>query len=307
MLKTRLTDLLSIEYPVIQGGMALVSDATLAAAVSEGGGLGLIGSYGHDADWVRKEIAKAKALTDKPFGVNIAMLSPYAAQIAQVLCEEGVAVVATGAGNPGPYIPAWKEAGIKVLAVIPSASLALRMERAGADAVVAEGCESGGHIGELTTMALVPQVADAVKIPVVAAGGIADGRGLAAALMLGACGVQCGTRFLCAEECQISADYKEMVLGAKDTDTTVALRSTGHPVRLLKNKLTREVAQQEAEGTLEGYDSFDAMAKAIAGDKDYGSHMAGQIAGLVKAVQPAREIVREICAQAEALLSAARG
>lgn len=247
MFKTKLTELLGIQYPVIQGGMALVSDAVLAAAVSNGGGLGLIGSFGHDADWTRAQIRKAKALTDKPFGVNVAMLNPHTPEIAQVLIEEGVAAVTTGAGNPGPYIPAWKEAGIKVIPVIPSSALALRMERAGADAVVAEGCESGGHIGEMTTMALVPQVADAVSIPVIAAGGIADGRGIAAAMMLGAEGVQCGTVFLCAEECQISAEYKEMIVNARDTDTTVALRSA-HPVRVIKNRLTRQYAEWEAEG-----------------------------------------------------------
>ena len=229
MIKTKITELFGIEYPIFQGGMAWVAEAQLAAAVSNAGGIGLIAGGSAPAEVIREQIRRAKELTDKPFGVNIMLMSPYAGELAQLVIEEGVAVVTTGAGNPGKYIASWKQAGIKVVPVVPSVALAKRMERAGADALVAEGCEAGGHIGELTTMALVPQIVDAVAIPVLAAGGIADGRGVAAALMLGAQGVQVGTRFLAAEECQIHQNYKELVLKAKDTDSAVTGRGTGHP------------------------------------------------------------------------------
>lgn len=305
-MKNEITELLNIEYPCIQGGMAWIADASLAAAVSNAGGLGLIAAGSAPAEVVRAEIRKAKALTDKPFGVNIMLMSPYAAEIAQVVCDEGVAVVTTGAGNPGKYVPMWKEHGIRVIPVIASVALALRMERCGADAVVAEGCEAGGHIGELTTMALVPQVADAVKIPVLAAGGIADGRGAAAAFMLGAKGVQIGTRFLAAKECTVHPEYKRMVIKAKDIDTTVTGRSTGHPVRVIKNRLAREilamekndVSTEEMEAMLSG--SLKLSAKD--GDVKNGSVMAGQIAGLVKEEQSAKEIITDIFTKAEALL-----
>lgn len=305
-MKNEITELLNIEYPCIQGGMAWIAGASLAAAVSNAGGLGLIAAGSAPAEVVRAEIRKAKALTDKPFGVNIMLMSPYAAEIAQVVCDEGVAVVTTGAGNPGKYVPMWKEHGIRVIPVIASVALALRMERCGADAVVAEGCEAGGHIGELTTMALVPQVADAVKIPVLAAGGIADGRGTAAAFMLGAKGVQIGTRFLAAKECTVHPEYKRMVIKAKDIDTTVTGRSTGHPVRVIKNRLAREilamekndVSTEEMEAMLSG--SLKLSAKD--GDVKNGSVMAGQIAGLVKEEQTAKEIITDIFTKAEALL-----
>lgn len=305
-MKNEITELLNIEYPCIQGGMAWIADASLAAAVSNAGGLGLIAAGSAPAEVVREEIRKAKALTDKPFGVNIMLMSPYAAEIAQVVCEEGVAVVTTGAGNPGKYVPMWKEHGIRVIPVVASVALALRMERCGADAVVAEGCEAGGHIGELTTMALVPQVVDAVKIPVIAAGGIADGRGAAAAFMLGAKGVQIGTRFLAAKECTVHPEYKHMVIKAKDIDTTVTGRSGGHPVRVIKNQLAREilamekkdVPTQEVEAMLSG--SLRLAAKD--GDVKKGSVMAGQIAGLVKEEQPAKEIITDIFTGAEKLL-----
>lgn len=301
-----ITNLLNIKYPCIQGGMAWIADASLAAAVSNAGGLGLIAAGSAPAEIIRAEIRKAKELTDKPFGVNIMLMSPSAAEIAQVVCEEGVPVVTTGAGNPGKYIPMWKEHNIKVIPVVASVALAIRMERSGADAVVAEGCEAGGHIGELTTMALIPQVADAVSIPVFAAGGIADGRGAAAAFMLGAKGVQIGTRFLVAKECTVHPEYKRMVLKAKDIDTTVTGRTGGHPVRVIKNQMAREilameksdVSTEEMEARLSG--SLRIAAKD--GDVKNGSVMAGQIAGLVKEEQTAEEIITEIFTQAEQLL-----
>jgi enoyl-[acyl-carrier protein] reductase II len=303
--------MLGIRYPILQGGMAWVSDASLATAVSNAGGLGLIAAGNAPPDFVAAEIKKAKQLTDKPFGVNIMLLSPYAEEVVRVVCSEGVRVVTTGAGNPGKYMAAFKSQGITVIPVIPSAALAKRMEKMGADAVVAEGMESGGHIGKLTTMAIVPQVVDAVSVPVIAAGGIADGRGMAAALMLGADAVQIGTRFLVADECTVHERYKEMVLKAKDLDTVVTGRVTGHPVRALRNKLVRAL---EALDNLSGYtpetDARLAAVKrfeelgagalrlaAVEGDVENGSVMAGQAAGLVKKRQTCAEIIEEMLAE----------
>jgi len=294
---------LGIKYPVIQGGMAWVSDSSLAAAVSNAGGLGIIAAGTAPADYIREEIRKAKQLTDKPFGVNIMLLNEFAEQIAKLICEEGIKVVTTGAGSPGKYIKMWKEHGITIIPVVPSVALAKRMEKEGADAVIAEGGESGGHVGELTTMALLPQVVDAVQIPVIAAGGIGDGRGIAAAFMLGASGVQMGTRFVVSRECTVHQNYKDRVLKARDTDTVVTGRPTGHPVRVLKNKLTRQF--EELERTSSDLGKFEALGvgalrKAVKeGDIDYGSVMAGQIAGLMKEEKTCLEIIEEIFSQAE--------
>ena len=306
MRATAVTKLLGISYPVIQGGMAWVAESTLAAAVSNAGGLGIIAAANAPVDYVKSEIRKAKELTDKPFGVNIMLLSPYAQEVAQLVAEEKVPVVTTGAGNPGPYMTLWKEAGIKVIPVVASVALAKLMQRAGADAVIAEGCESGGHIGQATTMALVPQVADAVQIPVIAAGGIGDGRGLAAALMLGAEGVQMGTRFLVSDECVIHENYKDSIIKAKDIDTVVTGRSTGHPVRTLRNQMTKEYLKMEQEGCsfeqLEAL-TFGSLRRAVQeGDIKTGSMMSGQIAGLVSKKQSCAEMIEEIMAQAEKLL-----
>ncbi len=307
MIKTRLTELLGIEYPVIQGGMAWVADAKLAAAVSEAGGLGLIGAANAPGEVVENWIREAKSLTKKPFGVNIMLMSPYADDIARICVEQGVKVITTGAGNPGKYMDMWKAAGIKVIPVVPSAALAKRMERAGADAVVAEGTESGGHIGELTTMALIPQVADAVSIPVIAAGGIADARGVAAAIALGACGVQCGTIFVCADESPAHDNFKRMIVEAKDTDTVVTGRASGAPVRSLKNKLTRSLLKLEHVEELdrEAYEArtVGSLRKAVVeGDEDNGTFMAGQIAGLVCQIAPAAVIIEKLMKDSEALL-----
>lgn len=305
-MKTRITELLGIECPIIQGGMAWVAESHLAAAVSEAGGFGLIGAANAPADVVRNYIREAKELTDRPFGVNIMLLSPFADDIARVVVEEGVAAVTTGAGNPEKYMAQWKEADIKVIPVVASVALAKRMERCGADAVVAEGTESGGHIGQSTTMTLVPQVVDAVSIPVIAAGGIADGRGFAAAMMLGAEAVQMGTRFCVSNECVIHENYKERILKAKDIDSEVTGRSHGHPVRGLRNKMTREYLKLEAAGA-----SFEELEKltlgglrkaVVEGDTDQGSVLAGQIAGMVNRRQSCREIIDEIMEQAETLL-----
>ena len=286
-----------IKYPIIQGGMAWIADSSLAAAVSNAGGLGII-TGNAPLDWVRHEIRKAKKLTDKPFGVNIMLLSETAEEVAKMVCEEGVKVVTTGAGNPGKYINIWKQNDIKVIPVVASVALAKRMERYGVDAVIAEGCESGGHVGELTTMALVPQVVDAVNIPVIAAGGIGDGRGVAAAFMLGASGVQLGTRFLVAKECTVRQEYKDRVIRAKDIDSQVTGRVTGHPVRVLRNKLTRKFQLLEKDNApLSEYERLGkgALVKAAReGDVDNGSVMAGQIAGLVKKEQSADEIIHDI-------------
>jgi enoyl-[acyl-carrier protein] reductase II len=307
-MKTRITELLGCEYPLIQGGMAWVAEHTLAAAVSNAGGVGLIAGGSAPIDYLREQIRLCKAATDKPFGVNIMLMSPNAEDLAQLVIDEGVSVVTTGAGNPGKYIPAWKEAGIKVIPVIPSVALAKRMEKAGADAVVAEGTESGGHIGENTTMCLVPQVVDALEIPVIAAGGIADGRGVAASFMLGAEGVQLGTRFLASEECQIHPTFKELVVGAKDTDSVVTGRYTGHPCRNIKTKFSRKLAAGEKDGSLTP-DEFETLTlgslrKAVQdGNLDEGSFLCGAIAGMVNDIKPCKEIVEEIMSQAEKLLS----
>ncbi len=305
-MKTKITELLGIEYPIIQGGMAWVAEYHLAAAVSEAGGLGIIGAGGAPASFVREQIQKVKEITKKPFGVNIMLMNPEADQIAQVVVEEGVKVVTTGAGNPGKYMAMRKEAGIKVIPVVASVALAKMMERAGADAVVAEGMESGGHIGEATTMTLVPQVADAVTVPVIAAGGIADGRGFAAAMMLGAQAVQMGTRFVVASESIVHENYKQKVIAAKDIDTAVTGRSTGHPIRCIRNKTTREYLKLEKEGaTLEELEklTLGGLRRAVLeGDVVEGSVMAGQIAGLVKKEQTCAEIIQEIMTQGEKLL-----
>ena len=305
-MKTRLTELLNIEYPVIQGGMAWVADYHLAAAVSNAGGLGIIGSGGADADWVRNQIKCCRELTDKPFGVNVMLMNPHAPEIADVLAEEKVAVVTTGAGSPQRYLEKWQAAGIKIIPVVASIGLAKRMEKLGVDAVVAEGTESGGHIGELTTMTLVPMVVDAVSIPVIAAGGIADGRGMAAAFMLGAEGVQCGTCFIACDETNIHQNYKDLVVKASDIDTKVTGRSTGHPVRTLRNQLTKVYLQKEAEGaTLDELEqlSLGSLRKAVVdGDKEMGSFMAGQISGLIKEQMSVKDRILSIVNQAEKLI-----
>ena len=310
MLCSPICELLGIEYPVFQGGMAWIADAKLAAAVSNGGGLGIISAMNANADWLRGQIRAAKELTDKPFGVNIMLMSPFADEVAKVVAEEGVKVVTTGAGNPGKYMAAWKEAGIRVIPVVASVGLARMMERAGASAVVAEGTESGGHIGELTTMTLVPQVCSAVNIPVIAAGGIADGRGMAAAFMLGACGVQVGTRFLVAEECGVHQNYKDRVLKAKDIDTVATGRRLGHPVRSLKTRFSRDYqkAEFDVNVTAEALEAMGVGAlrkAAVDGNEAEGCFLAGQIAGLVGKEQPAAEIIRELCSEAEELLKGA--
>ena len=305
-MKTRITEMLGIEYPIIQGGMAWVAEHHLAAAVSEAGGLGLIGGASAPGEVVREEIRKAKELTKKPFGVNVMLMSPHADDVAKVVVEEGVKVVTTGAGNPAKYMKMWKEAGIIVIPVVASVALAKLMERGGADAVVAEGTESGGHIGESTTMTLVPQVADAVSIPVIAAGGIGDGRGIAAAFMLGAEAVQIGTRFVVAKESIVNEKYKERIIKAKDIDSAVTGRSHGHPVRCLRNQMTREDNRLEAEGKsfeeLE-YLTLGSLRKAVMeGDVVNGTVMAGQIAGLISKEQTCKEMIEEMMAQAETLL-----
>lgn len=306
---TEVTKLLGIQYPVIQGGMAWVAEHHLAAAVSEAGGLGLIGASAAPAEWVRNEIREAKKLTDKPFGVNIMLMSPYADEVAKVVAEEDVKVVTTGAGNPEKYMELWKNAGIRVIPVVASVALARRMERAGADAVVAEGCESGGHIGETTTMALVPQVADAVKIPVIAAGGIADGRGMAAAFMLGAEAVQMGTRFVASKEAVVHENYKQLVIKSKDIDTRVTGRTTGHPVRAIRNEMTRHYLELEKEGApfeeLEKLTLGGLRRAVVDGDVKTGSVMSGQIAGMVKDEKSCKEIIEQMMNEMEELLKGA--
>lgn len=305
-MKTEITELLGIRHPIIQGGMAWVAEYHLAAAVSEAGGFGIIGAASAPPEIVREQIRKVRELTDKPFGVNVMLMSPDAPGVAKVVAEEKVKAVTTGAGNPGAYMAMWKEAGIKVIPVVASVAMARMMEKAGADAVVAEGTESGGHIGSATTMTLVPQVADAVKIPVIAAGGIGDGRGFAAAMMLGAKAVQMGTRFIVARESIVHANYKERVIKAKDIDSEVTGRSTGHPIRVLRNKMTREYLRMEGEGVgLEELEmlTLGSLRRAVMeGDVVNGSLMAGQIAGMVKKEQTCREMIEEIMAEAEKLL-----
>jgi enoyl-[acyl-carrier protein] reductase II len=302
---TRLTELLGIEHPVIQGGMAWTATAELAAAVSNAGGLGIIGAGHMPTEVLRGEIRKAKSLTDKPFGVNLMLLTPHIDEIVAMVIEERVPAVTTGAGNPGKYMAGLKGAGVKVLAVVPSVALAKRMESIGADAVIGEGMEAGGHIGELTTMVLTPQLVDAVGIPVVAAGGIADGRGVAAAFALGADGVQVGTRFMCAEECTIHPDVKQRILKARDRDTVVTGYSTGHPVRVIKNKLTRILGDLDRDNKPEEIEALGAGKLALAmrtGDLEMGSVMAGQAAAMVCAIEPAAEIVRDLMAGAEEVM-----
>jgi len=295
-METRITRLLDIRYPLIQGGMAWVADCRLAAAVSNAGALGLIAAGSMPPEPLREQIRKARELTDKPFGVNIMLMSPHADDLARIVVEESVSVVTTGAGSPGKYMEAWKNAGIRVIPVVASVAYAKRMESLGADAVVAEGTEAGGHIGETTTMVLVPQIADAVSIPVVAAGGIADGRGIAAAFMLGADGVQVGTRFLACTECGIHDNYKNLVIKARDIDTRVTGRSGGHPVRALKTRLTRTLLDMESKGaTFEEIEAatVGSLRKAVQdGDLEEGTFMAGQSAGLVDRICSAEEIIR---------------
>ncbi len=305
-MKTRITELLDIQYPIIQGGMAWVADYHLAAAVSEAGGLGLIGAASMPGDVLRTQIQEAKKLTGKPIGVNVMLMSPYADEVAQIVVEEGIKVVTTGAGNPSKYMKMWKEAGIKVIPVVASVALAKLMERGGADAVIAEGTESGGHIGSATTMTLVPQVVDVVSIPVIAAGGIADGRGIAAAMMLGAEAVQMGTRFCVAKECMAHDNYKQKIIKAKDIDSEVTGRTHGHPIRSLRNPMTREYLRLEKEGAsfeeLEHLTLGSLRAAVVDGDVKMGTVMAGQIAGMIKEEQSCMEMIQEMMDQAKELL-----
>ena len=305
-MQKEVTRLLGIEYPIIQGGMAWVAEYHLAAAVSNAGGLGLIGAASAPADWVREQIRKAKELTGQPFGVNIMLMSPYADEVAKIVAEEGVKVVTTGAGNPEKYMKMWKEAGVKVIPVVASVALAKRMERSGADAVVAEGCEAGGHIGESTTMVLVPQVADAVNIPVIAAGGIADGRGIAAAFMLGAKGVQMGTHFVVTEESQVHDNYKERIIKARDIDSRVTGRTTGHPVRALRNEMTKQYIELENKGA--GFEELEQLTlgglrrAVVDGDVVNGSVMAGQIAGMVKERLTCKELIDKLVKETDGII-----
>ena len=307
MIKTPLCDLLNIEFPILQGGMAWISDAQLAAAVSNAGGLGIISSMNADENWLRSEIQKAKSLTDKPFGVNVMLMNPHVDKIAQVLIDEKVPVVTTGAGNPGKFMKMWIEAGIKVIPVVPSTGMARFSERSGATAVIAEGGESGGHVGEMSTMPLIPQVCDAVSIPVIAAGGIGDGRGIAAALMLGAVGVQLGTRFLVAHETNIHENYKDKIIKAKDIDTTLSGRSLGHPVRSLKTTFSKDFIKLENDPTsppeaLEEYGRGALRIAAQEGDSQKGCFMAGQIAGMIKEKQSVKEIILTLAQETETVL-----
>ncbi|CRZ33570.1 enoyl-[acyl-carrier protein] reductase II [Herbinix hemicellulosilytica] len=306
-MKSRICEMLNIEYPIFQGAMAWIANASLAAAVSEAGGLGIIAGGTAPVELIREEVRKAKKMTSKPFGVNIMLLSNNANEIAKMVCEEGVKVVTTGAGTPSKYMDMWKAHDIKVIPVVPSVAIAKRMVRCGADAVIAEGTEAGGHVGELTTMVLVPQIVDAVDVPVIAAGGIADGRQVAAAFMLGAEGVQVGTRFLTAFECTIHENYKKKVLNAKDIDTVVTGRRTGHPVRVIKNKLSRKFFElDESLASKEEYEKLGsgALARAVFdGDMEYGSIMAGQVAAMVNKEQSCKEIIKEMMEDASKLLN----
>lgn len=311
MISTVINEQLGIKYPIFQGGMAWVADASLAAGVSNAGGLGIIAAMNSNGEQLRAEIRKARELTDKPFGVNIMLMSPFVQEVAQVVVEEKVPVVTTGAGNPGKYMKAWNEAGIKVIPVVPSTALAKMAERNGAFAVIAEGGESGGHVGDLTTMALVPQVVDAVSIPVIAAGGIADGRQVAAAFMLGAVGIQVGTRFLVAEECTISQEYKNKILKAKDIDTVVTGKRLGHPVRSIKNSFTREYTKAEYDSSNVSDEELEKMGLGVLrmasreGEVSKGCVLAGQVASMVKKEQPAKEIIEELFEGAEKVLGGA--
>ena len=303
--KTRVTELLGIEVPIIQGAMARIADASLAGAVSEAGGLGIIACGGAPLDWVRDQVEAARKITSKPLGANVMLMDPNAAELAKLLVDLEIDVVTTGAGSPANYMEMWKAAGIKVIPVVASTALAVRMERLGADAVVAEGTESGGHVGELTTMALLPSVTDAVSIPVIGAGGIADGRGIAAAFALGAEGVQRGTRFLTVDECTVADAYKEKILSAKDSDTIVTGRGSGHPVRCLKNKFARSVKKLEGDLVKNG-DELERMyvgslRRAVEGDVDNGTIMSGQIAAVVHERKNAKEVISELMSEAEAL------
>ena len=305
-MKTEITELLGIRYPIIQGGMAWVADYHLAATVSNAGGLGLIGSGGAPAEWVREQVREAKKLTDQTFGVNLMLMNPEADQIARVLVEEGVAVVTTGAGSPEKYMSMWKEAGMKVIPVVASVALAKRMERCGADAIVAEGTEAGGHIGELTTMVLVPQIVDAVSVPVIAAGGIADGRGIAAAFMLGARGVQIGTQFVVTKECNVHENYKQALIKARDIDSRVTGRTTGHPVRVLRNAMVKEYLKKEQAGApfeeLEQL-TLGALRKAVVdGDVTNGSVMAGQCASMAHEIMTCKELITKLTHETDKLI-----
>ncbi len=308
MIRTSICDMLDIKYPILQGGMAWVGTAELAAAVSNAGALGIIGAGNAPGDFVRSEIRKVKKLTKRTFGVNIMLLSPFVDEVTDIVCEERVPVITTGAGNPGKLISRLKKIGTKVIPVVPAVVMAKRMEQEGADAVIAEGTEAGGHVGELTTMSLVPQVIDAVSIPVIAAGGIADGRGFVSALALGAQGVQMGTVFVCANECTVHENYKMAIIKAGDRGTVVTGRATGHPVRILKNKLAREFEKLEKASA--GFEEYEKLgvgrlkAAVIEGDIDYGSVMAGQISGLVKEIKPAKDIIEDIINEAVSVASA---
>jgi enoyl-[acyl-carrier protein] reductase II len=306
MIYTKICEMLNIKYPIFQGGMAQISDAKLAAAVSEAGGLGIVASGNSPPELIKAEIHKIREMTDKPFGVNVMLLSPYAKEISELLTEEKVPVIITGAGNPGKYMKTWKEAGIKIIPVVPSVAFAKHLEKAGADAIICEGTEAGGHVGELTTMCITPQVADAVNIPVIAAGGIGDGRGIAAVFSLGAQGVQVGTRFLLANECSVHQNYKDKVKRASDTDTAVTGRKTGHPVRVLKNRLVTKFKELEKNNAT--IDEMEALGRgrlytaAVEGDVNYGSVMSGQIAGLINKEQSCKEIITEMFEEAEKIM-----
>lgn len=311
MISTVIDQSLGLEFPIFQGGMAWVADASLAAGVSNAGGLGIIAAMNSNGKQLREEIRKCKTMTDKIFGVNIMLMSPFAEEVSDVVVEEGIKVITTGAGNPGKYMAKWLEAGIKVIPVVPSVALARKMEKDGAFAVIAEGGESGGHVGDLTTMALVPQVVDAVNIPVIAAGGIADGRQIAAAFMLGAQGVQVGTRFLVAKECTISQEYKNKILKARDIDTVVTGKRLGHPVRSIRNSFTREYTKAEYDSANVSDEELENMGlgrlrRAVReGDVSQGTVLAGQVASMVKKEQPAREMIEEMFSQAEEVLNGA--
>lgn len=310
MIKSRICEILGIKYPVFQGGMAWVADASLAAAVSNAGGLGLISSVNAGTEAVRNEVRKCKELTDKPFGVNIMLQAPNAGEIARMVVEEGVKILTTGAGSPAQYMEEWKAAGIKVIPVVASVALALKMQAIGATAIVAEGAESGGHVGELHTMPLIPQIVDAVEIPVIAAGGICDGRGVAAALMLGADGVQVGTRFLCAEECTVNQAYKDKILKASDVSTIVTGKTLGHPVRSLKTPFSKTFAKMESDPSVKPEEILaygtGALRKAVKEGDNNGSYMAGECAGMVKKIEPAKDIIEDLIGGAEKLIREAQ-